>query len=115
MAEVFTWVPDYNGTGGDFEPKVKRAQFGNGYSQRAPDGLNNNPAMWSVSFLGRHYGDEIQLIIDFLEALSGSEYFLWTPPRASGQIKVICPKWSRRPSKGIYDDLTATFEQVYDP
>lgn len=114
MASVFTWVPDYNGTGGEFEPKRKVAQFGNGYSQRAPDGLNNNPQMWNVAFLGRSYSAEIDLIDAFLAALNGTDYFLWTPPRGGSQIKVICPKWSRRPTKGPYDDLTATFEQVFD-
>lgn len=115
MADTFTWIPDYNGTSNDFEPKTKRAKFGNGYSQRAPDGLNTIPDMWQVSFSARHFGDETELIINFLKAQKGAAYFLWTPPRSSTQIKVICEKFSRRPAAGPYDDVTATFEQVYDP
>jgi len=113
MASVFTWIPDYNGTGADYEPKKKVTKFGNGYSQRASDGLNPNPGMFSVSFLGRDT-TEAAAIEAFLEAAKGVDYFLWTPPRKT-QIKVICEKWSRRPAKGPYDDITATFEQVYDP
>uniref|UniRef100_UPI004053E93E phage tail protein n=1 Tax=Pseudomonas sp. G.S.17 TaxID=3137451 RepID=UPI004053E93E len=51
MTEVFPWSPRVRSSG-DTQPNVLSSQFGNGYSQRLPVGINNLAATWSVSFTG---------------------------------------------------------------
>ena len=77
-------------------PSVRKVRFGDGYSQRAPAGLNANLKTYSVSFLEEH---------------GGWKAFLWTPPYEWRQIKVTCAKWSSRVSM-LRVEFSAEFEQV---
>ncbi|WP_137653356.1 phage tail protein, partial [Escherichia albertii] len=61
-------------------PSVRKVRFGDGYSQRAPAGLNADLKTYSVTLSG------------------GWKAFLWTPPYEWRQIKVTCAKWSSRVS-----------------
>lgn len=109
---VFTYVPDYPPTA-TRKPRVKSIQFGDGYEQRSPDGINTLPEIWDVQFNNRE-STEIDDIEAFLSALNGVDYFQWTPPRSATQANYICRQWQRTAVKGNLDSLTATFEQVFD-
>lgn len=61
------------------EPKILRADFGDGYLQAAGDGINPHKDTWDLSFTSRPKAD-IQTIADFLDGLNGSQSFYWTPP-----------------------------------
>lgn len=110
---TFTWIPDYDGTQGDREPRIKGVRYGDGYEARWHDGLNPLAEVWPVSFLNRTT-TEADEIDNFLKARGGVESFLWTPPRSSTEIRVICKRWGRVPVRGNLDSIRATFEQVFD-
>ncbi|MDI6029558.1 hypothetical protein QBK99_25795 [Corticibacterium sp. UT-5YL-CI-8] len=52
------------GSGLNFEPRIKKAEFGDGYSQRSPDGLNSNLATLEASFEVL-VGTEAKFLLDF--------------------------------------------------
>ena len=78
-------------------PSVRKVRFGDGYSQRAPAGLNANLKTYSVT-----------ISVPRWEA-TALESFL--PPYDWRQIKVTCAKWSSRVSM-LRVEFSAEFEQV---
>ena len=59
--------------------RVLVADFGDGYAQTAPDGVNTAVEEWSLSFDDYSITD-IKTITDFLDGLRSSTAFFWTPP-----------------------------------
>ena len=112
MTSTFTWNPDYN-AGGDFAPRVLSSKFGDGYEQRVPDGINNNPGSWALTFANRTNADG-DAIDGFLQAAGGYLWFWWTPPRAAVAVKVVCKKWKKSEPGPNGTTVTATFDQVFD-
>jgi phage-related protein len=105
----------------DLEPKIIKAQFGDGYAQRRPAGINTQACMWNIRMKNtdaKTAGD----VVAFLSARNGVEIFNWTPPR---QIvdppvtqDVICPSWNLAYGQMIADgsllyELSFKFEQVF--
>jgi phage-related protein len=109
--QVFTWSPLVEPTGQTkFVTRV--AQFGDGYSQSVPDGLNNKKATWPLTFAGS--AAEVQPINDFLDALRGSTSFYWTPPLSTQRL-FRCGDYSLKPMGGDMYTLSANFEEVFSP
>jgi phage-related protein len=73
------------------QPRVKTAQFGDGYRQDTPDGINNNLASWNLTF--NRARAEIEAIAAFFTSKGGVERFTWTPSGRS-EVLVICPEWT---------------------
>lgn len=113
MADTFTWVPTVANFSGTDTATVRKAQFGDGYAQRAADGLNNVAASFDLQFIGD--AAKISAIRAFLIAHGGATSFYWTPPLEAVPLLFVCETWSR-PSKdgGIYT-MTATFTQTFAP
>lgn len=109
---TFTWIPSYTAEG-ETTARVREIGFGDGYKQRARDGINTMPTSWQLSFSNRE-SSEIDDIVAFLELHGGAEYFYWTPPRGALVLKYICKTWRRSAVAGNIDSLSATFEQVFD-
>ena len=106
---TFTFSPKY-GAALSKEPRVKMAQFGDGYQQRVGDGINTIAREWSLNFEGTK--SDIDAIDLFLTTEGGITSFNWTPPSgASGRW--LCRNWS--PSINEYDNwtLSATFEEMF--
>ncbi|MGE0408974.1 MAG: phage tail protein [Amphiplicatus sp.] len=93
-------------------PKVARAQFGDGFSQRSADGINNNPRRYRLTF-GTRTTAEMQTIRTFLRDRGGVESFDWTPPDDDAG-KWICPEWSRVGRRAGIHNMTAIFEEVFE-
>lgn len=93
--------------------RIKRSDFGDGYSQRAGDGLNSIKRNYNFNWNAIGVA-AAQAIEDFLEARGGHEAFLYTPPREADPRKFICTEWARGYSGGDADSITATFEEVPD-
>jgi phage-related protein len=74
---VFPFEPSYS-TSAEFEFKQQEVQFGDGYVQRAADGINNRKLILTVVF-NKRTAAEISAIKAFLTALDGQP-FEWTPP-----------------------------------
>ena len=90
-------------------PSVRKVRFGDGYSQRAPAGLNADLKTYSVTLSVHRW--EATALESFLAEHGGWKAFLWTPPYEWRQIKVTCAKWSSRVSM-LRVEFSAEFEQV---
>ena len=110
---VFEWAED-DGATEQNTPRTKKIAYGDGYEQRAPDGINNLGQKWELRFSNC---DKLhaQAIHDFFVARSGWEAFDWTPKWATAAIKVKCESWSRSVAANDLVNVSATFERVYTP
>jgi phage-related protein len=109
----FPWQPDY-GAQVDVTPTVLTAQFGDGYSQDTPLGINSMPQAWTLKF--NRQPDEADDIYNFLMNQGGYLRFWWTPPRRGMSIKVkTTGKISRTESDAGQTTISVTFQQVFDP
>ncbi len=94
--------------GCSFGPSVRKVRFGDGYSQRAPAGLNANLKTYSVTLSvpvrRPRYWSRFWKSTG-LESLSVDAPYEWR------QIKVTCAKWSSRVSM-LRVEFSAEFEQV---
>jgi phage-related protein len=93
--------------------RILQNTFGDGYSQRAADGLNSTPSVWMLTWGGRTVS-EIDTLEAFFEARGGWDDFDWTPERESSSKKFICKEWSRSFVANDNDTITAKLEEVYD-
>jgi phage-related protein len=105
--------PDYSSSLNK-QPKVMRVAFGDGYEQRAADGLNNNPDKWNLSW------DELTdvdaaTLLSFFDGLGGVATFTWQSPYASSTRKYVCDKWEPTPVSDNHHRLTASIYQVFEP
>lgn len=110
---IFTWTPEFGATE-EKKPRVRTVSFGDGYEQRARDGINTNPSKWTLQFNMRD-NDETAAISAFLNERGGSEAFDWTPPYEVTAIRVVCRTWTKALVKFNLNNISATFEQVYEP
>lgn len=94
------------------KPRVRRATFGDGYTQRTADGLNTEGESWSLVWTMSVA--DCDTVDAFLKARAGVEAFLWTPPREGSAKKWLCPQWQRDFIDKTTDRISATFERVYD-
>ncbi|EYY54219.1 phage tail protein [Escherichia coli] len=90
-------------------PSVRKVRFGDGYSQRAPAGLNADLKTYSVTLSVSR--EEATALESFLAEHGGWKAFLWTPPYGYRQIKVTCAKWSSRVGM-LRVEFSAEFKQV---
>ncbi|SEO63319.1 Phage-related protein [Luteibacter sp. UNC138MFCol5.1] len=111
MAETFPW----RGIGqpaGQAAFRVLKSQFGDGYSQEAADGINNEVQTWPMQFVGSRA--EVIAIRDFFRRHAGAVAFLWTPPLGEqGRYKVT--SYSPVHQGGDVYTISATFEQKFSP
>ena len=112
MVDTFTYNPSYSAQN-SVKPNIRSVQFGDGYEQRQGNGINTLRQMWTVAFTKRDLS-EINAIETFFQTQAGVQYFYWTPPRQSTQLKFICKEWQRTIEAGAVDTITATFTQVFD-
>lgn len=113
MADLFNWSHQAE-PGGTITFKVRKAQFGDGYSQAVPDGINNKSDSWPLTFFGT--GADVQPIVAFLDAHAGASSFLWTPPMPNGvQGLYRCNQYQLTPFGDDWYTLQATFEQAFAP
>jgi phage-related protein len=108
---TFTWPPSYQAAL-TRKPRVLAQKFGDGYEQRTGDGINTNPAIWSLQFNGRSQ-TEADGIDNFLAARAGLESFTWTAPNGvTGRY--LCREWSRTIVAATIYNLAAQFEEVFE-
>ncbi len=114
--------PSYS-TSLDAEYRMNTIQYGNGYKQREPDGLNNEKLVVQVVFQNMR-ADVIKAVDAFLRGgtnvydRNAAEYFFWQPPAQYGNVGVIkmtCDKWRIDPHSSQVASLSATFEQTFEP
>jgi phage-related protein len=97
----------------DRQYRVLKNQFGNGYSERAGDGINTIVDTWNVSWDNVNATD-YGTIMTALDSAKGVDYFTWTAPGDSSSKKWIVAKVTRRMFAGSVFSVTATLDQVFD-
>jgi phage-related protein len=107
----FSWKPSY-GLDGEFKPKIKEIVFGDGYTQRSVDGINNNLLTLNLEFTERDI-NETCAILHFLYARKGAESFVFiTSPPTSAQLRFKSVQWNY--VQNFYNNysIKALFQQV---
>jgi phage-related protein len=106
---TFIWVPDHGATEA-VEARTYIARFGDGYSQRVPQGINNLDVQRELSFTNRPK-KEVDDIDAFLREHKGTIPFdYWPVGESSGRY--VCEKWKKVRAADLNSSLTATFEKV---
>lgn len=100
------------------EPRVRKVQFGDGYSARVPDGLNTQGIKVTLPYKNRSH-QELAILLDFFRRHGGSKWFLHVVHGESAPRKFICSKWnwSRSSNSSINSprfDLDCEITQVFD-
>jgi phage-related protein len=110
--ETFNWRTP---SGASCTPQFRllTAQFGDGYKQTAPDGLNTKSVSWSLSYTGKSSNGEIQSIIAFIDRHAGARSFYWTPPL--GVQALFKGKYTSTHKGGDVYLLNLTFDQDFKP
>lgn len=91
--------------------RILKVNFGDGYEQRAPDGINIEKSTYSVAFKNREF-DEIQVIEDYLNDNASLSFDFYIDEDI---VKVVCDSFSiQYPQESVYS-LTAQFRRVYEP
>lgn len=101
------------GSGANHEAAILEAKFGEGYSQRAGDGINNIrsdfPLVWTNAS-----PSEAENIVSFFRARGGHESFWYTLPGYDDPWLFVCKKWSDPWATGNRYNVSATLERVFD-
>ena len=101
--------------GTEIAPKLKllQAEFGDGYRQRAQDGLNARALTYALSW-DMAAASEAAEIIRFFEDCGGVKAFVYTPPGETRQRRFVCQKWARKRIHHSFHSVTAEFTEVFD-
>jgi phage-related protein len=105
-------LPDY---GASNKPRVKllEAEFGDGYTQAAADGMNHIRAEWTLHWpvLDPLDAEEIE---DFLMEHGGYQCFFWTAPHRSSPQKWTCKEWTITIAGPYHCSISATFIESFN-
>jgi phage-related protein len=112
MADTLTIQPTRQ-TSKNTETRVLRADLGDGYSQRAGDGINIIKQMWTLVWTCNDT-TTADALVSFFEDKQGYEYFWWTPLRESSPRKFICGTWGEAFPGNSLTGITAQLEEVFD-
>lgn len=97
------------------EPKIRKVQFGDGYEQRLSFGLNQNPKAWDLVWTAKSNSDADAIEAFFDARASDAASFDWTPLDESTSYKWVCRAWQRNHKYANINEISATFEQVFEP
>ena len=96
--------------------RTLKAQFGDGYSQRAADGLNSKVDTWSITWEHLSSSDK-DTVIAVLDTVGGWDYLTWTPFGESTQKKFILKDGNYSVSYiegGAWFNISTSLVQVFD-
>lgn len=96
-----------------FKPEVKvlSADFGDGYTQDAPHGLNNVREVVSLNWAVITEA-QMQELDTFFTTLKGATPFYFTPRGMTGTLKWTCKAWQADEKEG-YWSFSATIRQAF--
>jgi phage-related protein len=95
------------------DPRVLASEFGDGYIERASDGINSDRAILSLSWENVTTA-ECDEIFDFFATRKGVTAFIWTPPdQATAKKWVAKPYKKSKNAAGVWA-VTTTFTEVFD-
>jgi phage-related protein len=92
--------------------KVLENEFGDGYTQRAADGINNVKETWELSWKNLTTPEK-EALDNFLRERAGFRAFAWrafgAPPKAYS-----CKTWKFVPTQAGYWDGSASLRQEFE-
>ena len=97
--------------------RINRVQFGDGYTQRSADGINNIVRSWQVAWIGITKTEANTLEDFFNDDLNGgTDAFLWTDPitDVERQWSLVERSFRRVPAGHDTENVTAQFVQEFD-
>lgn len=106
---AFDWSPA-PGASKAVAPRVRAANFGDGYQQHVADGINAAPSTWNLTFPGLSAAVANAIEAYLITAVGSS--FDWTDP-AGVAGKWMCASWQREVLGMGKATITATFTQVF--
>lgn len=94
--------------------RVLSAQFGDGYSQETPDGINANYDTWSIVYIPLNATERTTLWA-VLDAVGASDYVTWQPPGDSTtkRWKVVKDSVTETPESGDLYAIAFELKQVF--
>lgn len=92
--------------------RVLTNTFGNGYTQRAGDGINNVDRKYSVS-LANLTIVESKALDDFFVGLGGYRQFLYQRPGLGYPEHWVCEEWGITHTDAMIDSMTCTWTKVF--
>ena len=95
------------------QAKILENTFGDGYTQRAADGLNSLRDSWANSWTNLR-NDEKYILENLLRTAGGWQSFFWIAPGEFTAKKWTCKEWKFTPIAGGYWGASATFQQSFD-
>lgn len=94
--------------------RILESNFGDGYKQRAGDGINTKEKKYNLTW-NNMKNDDVNAIITFLDAQAGYIAFNYTLPGTVSAQKFICKEYGETwINSGSEKGCSATFELVYD-
>ncbi|EGT3623346.1 phage tail protein [Morganella morganii] len=106
--DEFKWRPE-DACQINNEPKVRVAKFGNGYEQRAKDGINNQLKTYNLAFIKPvSVGREID---NFLSQRGAVESFLWLTGDDKTLRTFVCRNWQVTRKQSVWQ-IDCVFEEV---
>jgi phage-related protein len=96
----------------DTQIDVLSAGFGDGYKQRAPDGLNWHRRRLKLRWNNLSKSEFDQIVSFFLQQQAAGPFY-WTPPFETNTKKWVVTGWKREYGR-IFIGLTAQFEQSFE-
>lgn len=104
-------IPPSPGTRNKPELKILKAEFGDGYTQTTPDGLNHIRAVYSLSWEVLTPAQAASME-SFMERHLGTKAFLYQPAGRPAPMLFTCEEWERK--MGTPEEFTATFRQSFN-
>lgn len=90
---------------------IYEAEFGDGYSQPTPNGINHIKRRVSLRWAGLNT-NQMHEIIGFFERMGGTKPFYFDPFGMNGTGKWTCKEWNQTTERGIWQ-VTAELVQSY--
>ena len=99
--------------GTSHKPKVNinETEFGDGYNQSSPKGLNHIRKNVSLEWSALTYA-QMASIVDFFEGQGGTQPFYYRPYGERYTLKWTCKEWDFTASNGVWV-VTATLTQSF--
>ena len=113
MAGTLPNITPTRATSKTTETRPLVADLGDGYQQRAGDGIQTVKQRWGLNWNCLDTTDADTLVA-FFEERKGYINFLWTPFRESSPRKFICKSWSESFIGNSKTQISADFEEVFD-
>lgn len=110
----FTWVPTWQTEASHMHRSIE-VEFGDAYTQRAPDGLNPHRPEFQVAF-NNVRSTKAKEILAFLEEHGPSTPFLWLPPEPYDVgTWVFVQPYSHRYEGYDNETIAVTFRRDFNP